>query len=117
VAGPDAALSYLQAMAEPDDGSGPGSWPPHQFPEDRFEFAQNVDELLFQDVDLLRCERAGDNVRLSAYEETAGEEYFVGSCLTATAIVRQYLDSNPPSGRSTHIERVVAMLRAALADA
>jgi hypothetical protein len=118
VAGPDAALYYLRGMADPDGGDGaadPGSWPPYQFPEDLFEFMQNMHELVFLRIDLLRCERDGDNVRLLAYAEAAGDEYFVGSCLTSTAIVREYLDSLPPSSRSAHTRRVVEMLRAALA--
>jgi hypothetical protein len=115
VAGPDAALSYLEGVANADpDEVGPGSWPPYQFPEDLFEFMQNMAELVFARIEGLRCERVGDNVRLEAYKETAGEEYFVGSCLTSTAIVRQYLDGIPPSRRSAHTERVARMLRAAI---
>jgi hypothetical protein len=117
VAGPDAALYYLQGLADTDSGgeAGPGSWPPYQFPEDLFEFTQNMAELVFQKIGLLRCERVGDSVRLEAYQEAAGEEFFVGSCLASTAVVAQYLDGIPPSSRSAHTERVVHMLRAALA--
>jgi hypothetical protein len=117
VAGPDAALSYLQGLAEAGSGGevGPGSWPPYQFPADLFEFMQDMAELAVQKIGLLRCERVGDDVRLEAYHESAGEEYFVGSCRTSAALVRQYLDNIPASSRSAHTERVARLLRSALA--
>jgi hypothetical protein len=118
VAGPDAALYYLRRMAEPsggaDGGADPGAWPPYQFPEDLFEFTQNMHELVFRRIDILRCERVDDDIRVEAYAEAAGDEYYVGSCRVSTAIVAQYLDSIPASSRSAHTGRVVAMLRAAL---
>jgi len=113
VAGPDAALSYLDGMADSaefGDEAGPGSWPPYQFPEDLFEFTRDIDELVLLRIELVRCERSGANLRLEAYGQSGGEEYFIGSCLTPTAIVERYVTR--ASGSDTG--RVVRLLQAVL---
>jgi hypothetical protein len=115
IAGPEAALSYLDGISrEPVSGEpGPGSWPDHQFPEDVWEFRSNVRQLEAQGITLLRCGIDGDRVRFEAYGGREPGEWFIGSCSLPVGLVRDYVAQVSLDGPGAYDGFVIAEFRRA----
>lgn len=115
VAGPDAALFYLDGVSagRAPDEAAPGTWPFFSSPEDVDEFRTNVAELQAQGIRMLLCTIDGDRARFEAYGGRIPDHWFIGSCSLPVGMMRDYVARVVAGGPTAYEEFVIDEFRRA----
>jgi len=124
VAGPDAALYYLESMSDideeyadevQDEEDFEEEWPPHFYAFDPESLAENINELPYHADIRVRFEddEDDDDVRIEAVNRYQEGEV-LGSCKAEWSTVVRYLARATELARTEHAKAIVHTLRRAM---